>query len=369
MSKLYVQFSNLYVRISKLYVYKFYIFVTMSYIYTLPYNTARRLRKGCEKYSVQYSACILDSGTQCTRSWCRTKTKVPLTKISKYFFFTNRDRFVKWYSARVTIINETRKKKKKEKCGVSIDVFIHHPMSDLVQSDIVRALLCQGCSRNYPGGGGVGRRHFFVLWVEGVLSTCPRGGGNLSWGSRRIWSRVGRVTFKITYVSWGSGGSDSICVLGVEGPEKKMRTTPREDNFWNSPDWNYQPTLKPCMQTAILFAVSHWDVCNDVYGLLQCNMPIAGLLICCKTQDYIYTSNPQIHTILILHVSNNHSLVINNHIQWPMVCRCSANTMEHSKCWLFECLEEDGYPRNVFFFFHSEVWQAFEHYTPQHWQC
>ena len=53
----------------------------------------------------------------------------------------------------------------------------------------------QGCSRNYPGGGG--RKHFFVLWVEGVLLTmCPRGGGwggNLSWGSRCIRSIVGQV--------------------------------------------------------------------------------------------------------------------------------------------------------------------------------
>ena len=42
---------------------------------------------------------------------------------------------------------------------------------------------------------GVGRRHFFVLWWEGVLlTTCPRGGGgNLSWGSNHIWSIVGRV--------------------------------------------------------------------------------------------------------------------------------------------------------------------------------
>ena len=36
-------------------------------------------------------------------------------------------------------------------------------------------------------GGGGGHRHFFVLWGEGVLLTmCPRGGGNLSWGSRLI---------------------------------------------------------------------------------------------------------------------------------------------------------------------------------------
>ena len=51
----------------------------------------------------------------------------------------------------------------------------------------------KGCSRNYPGG----RKHFFVLWVEGVLLTmCPRGGGwggNLSWRSRCIWSIVGQV--------------------------------------------------------------------------------------------------------------------------------------------------------------------------------
>ena len=42
-----------------------------------------------------------------------------------------------------------------------------------------------------------GGAHFFVLWVEGVLLTmCPRGGGwggNLSWGSRCIWSIVGQV--------------------------------------------------------------------------------------------------------------------------------------------------------------------------------
>ena len=44
---------------------------------------------------------------------------------------------------------------------------------------------------------GVGRRHIFVLWGGGVLLTmCPRGGGvrgKLSWGSRHIWSIVGRV--------------------------------------------------------------------------------------------------------------------------------------------------------------------------------
>ena len=70
----------------------------------------------------------------------------------------------------------------------------------------------------------MGRKHFFVLWVEGVLLTmCPRGGGwggNLSWGSRCIWSIVGQVNSS-TYVSWGSGGSDPMCVLGVEGSEKK----------------------------------------------------------------------------------------------------------------------------------------------------
>ena len=44
--------------------------------------------------------------------------------------------------------------------------------------------------------GGWAAGTFFVLWVEGVLLTmCPRGagGGNLSWGSRCIWSIVGRV--------------------------------------------------------------------------------------------------------------------------------------------------------------------------------
>ena len=31
----------------------------------------------------------------------------------------------------------------------------------------------------------------------------------------------------------GRGGSDSMCVLGVEGSEKKVSP---EDNFWNSPN-------------------------------------------------------------------------------------------------------------------------------------
>ena len=31
----------------------------------------------------------------------------------------------------------------------------------------------------------------------------------------------------------GQGGSDSMCVLGVEGSEKKC--APPQDNFWNSP--------------------------------------------------------------------------------------------------------------------------------------
>ena len=34
-------------------------------------------------------------------------------------------------------------------------------------------------------------------------------------------------------MSWGLGGSDSLCVLGVEGSEKNV--APPKDNFWNSP--------------------------------------------------------------------------------------------------------------------------------------
>ena len=70
-----------------------------------------------------------------------------------------------------------------------------------------------GAANTFLSGGG-----------EGVLLTmCPRGGGwrgNLSWGSRHIWSIVGPVN-ESSYVSWGSGSSDSLCVLGVEGSEKK----------------------------------------------------------------------------------------------------------------------------------------------------
>ena len=36
----------------------------------------------------------------------------------------------------------------------------------------------------------------------------------------------------------GWGGSDSMCVLGVEESEKKC--TPPKDNFWNSP-WELKP--------------------------------------------------------------------------------------------------------------------------------
>ena len=35
-------------------------------------------------------------------------------------------------------------------------------------------------------------------------------------------------------MSWGLGGSDSTCVLGVEWSEKKNAPPPK-DNFWNSP--------------------------------------------------------------------------------------------------------------------------------------
>ena len=60
------------------------------------------------------------------------------------------------------------------------------------------------------------------------VTMCPRGrgwGGNLSWGSRCIWSIVVQVNWS-TYVSLGSGGSDSLCVLGVEGSEKNVAHAP-----------------------------------------------------------------------------------------------------------------------------------------------
>ena len=42
-------------------------------------------------------------------------------------------------------------------------------------------------SRNYPQGGGLQALFCPVGGGKGVLlTTCPRGGGNLSWRSRRI---------------------------------------------------------------------------------------------------------------------------------------------------------------------------------------
>ena len=86
--------------------------------------------------------------------------------------------------------------------------------------------------------GGWGRRHFFVCggrvfcWqcVRGVRDlsdhpvrgvggglTCPGGQGvfDLWWGVSWGWGTW------FTELSWGSGSSDSMCVLGVEGSEKK----------------------------------------------------------------------------------------------------------------------------------------------------
>ena len=76
---------------------------------------------------------------------------------------------------------------------------------------------------------GVGRRHFFVLWGKGVLLTCPRGGGNFSWGggvkAYLIHSGAGLIK-ALTCPAWGSGDSGSMCVLGVEGSEKKCSPPP-----------------------------------------------------------------------------------------------------------------------------------------------
>ena len=80
---------------------------------------------------------------------------------------------------------------------------------------------------------GAGRRHSFVLWGGGgCFVYVSEGWVKLSWGSRRIWSIVGQGLIKalmcpegwgvwFTELSWGSGGSDSMCVLGVAGSEKK----------------------------------------------------------------------------------------------------------------------------------------------------
>ena len=81
----------------------------------------------------------------------------------------------------------------------------------------------------------MGRRHFFVLWGEGVLlTTCPRG-GTLVLGVKAYLIHSGAGLIKALTCPEGRGGSDSMCVLGVEGSEKNCGPPSPEDNFWNSP--------------------------------------------------------------------------------------------------------------------------------------
>ena len=55
--------------------------------------------------------------------------------------------------------------------GVFNEDILHSPLSTVAASPVN-----EGCSRIIRGW--MGRRHFFVLWGEGVLLTkCPRGGG------------------------------------------------------------------------------------------------------------------------------------------------------------------------------------------------
>ena len=79
-------------------------------------------------------------------------------------------------------------------------VGLHHPSCRVLHElqplglketvwEIIKEVVPLGLFQKLSSGG-LGRKHFFVLWVEGVLlTTCPRGGGwggNLSWGSRCI---------------------------------------------------------------------------------------------------------------------------------------------------------------------------------------
>ena len=54
-------------------------------------------------------------------------------------------------------------------------------------------------------------------------------------------------------MSWGSGGSDCMFVLGLEGSEKKSATP--EDNFWNSP---YGLHLLCCAHPSSVYAIQTW---------------------------------------------------------------------------------------------------------------
>ena len=81
--------------------------------------------------------------------------------------------------------------------------------------------------------GEVGRRHFFVLWGEGVLVEGVEG-GNLSWGSRSIWSIVGQGLIEALTCPEGRGALTPCVSWGWRGL-KKNAAHPPKDNFWNSP--------------------------------------------------------------------------------------------------------------------------------------
>ena len=70
--------------------------------------------------------------------------------------------------------------------------------------------------------------------MGGVLLTCLRGGGITCPGGPGVFYPQWGGSVKVLTCPGGrGGGSDSMCVLGVEGSGEKMRAP--EDNFWNSP--------------------------------------------------------------------------------------------------------------------------------------
>ena len=89
----------------------------------------------------------------------------------------------------------------------------------------------KGCSRNDPGG--VGCRHLFVLWGEGVLfTTCPKGGVTCPEGQGVFDPIGGAGLIKALRCPGGRGTLTPGVSWGWRGLNKMY---PLQDNFWNSP--------------------------------------------------------------------------------------------------------------------------------------
>ena len=96
-------------------------------------------------------------------------------------------------------------------------------------------LLCLGLFQKLSSGVGGLQTPFCPVGRGCFVDNVSEGwGGNLSWGSRCIWSIVGQVNLIKALTCPGGRGALTPCVSwGWRGLKKNVG--PLEDNFWNSP--------------------------------------------------------------------------------------------------------------------------------------